>query len=44
MPARGRRKNFAAERADPKVQLFDAVRDYLDGEQQIRPARRDRRL
>src|SRR4029077_21022423 len=22
-------KNFAAERADPKVQLFDAVRDYL---------------
>ncbi|HYM73354.1 MAG TPA: transcription-repair coupling factor [Stellaceae bacterium] len=25
-------KNFAAERADPKVQLFDAVRDYLDAE------------
>ena len=25
-------KSFAAERADPKVQLFDAVRDYLDGE------------
>src|SRR5205085_6183506 len=25
-------RNFAAERADPKVQLFDAVRDYLDGE------------
>ena len=22
-------RNFAAERADPKVQLFDAVRDYL---------------
>jgi transcription-repair coupling factor (superfamily II helicase) len=27
-------KSFAAERADPKVQLFDAVRDYLDGERQ----------
>jgi transcription-repair coupling factor (superfamily II helicase) len=25
-------RNFAAERADPKVQLFDAVRDYLDSE------------
>jgi transcription-repair coupling factor (superfamily II helicase) len=25
-------KNFAAERADPKIQLFEAVRDYLDGE------------
>ncbi|HTZ35995.1 MAG TPA: transcription-repair coupling factor, partial [Stellaceae bacterium] len=25
-------KSFAAERADPKVQLFEAVRDYLDGE------------
>ncbi|HEX3883741.1 MAG TPA: transcription-repair coupling factor, partial [Stellaceae bacterium] len=27
-------KNFAAERADPKIQLFDAVRDYLDGERE----------
>src|SRR6185437_7589053 len=27
-------KNFTAERADPKIQLFDAVRDYLDGERQ----------
>ncbi|MGC2412678.1 MAG: transcription-repair coupling factor [Stellaceae bacterium] len=26
-------RNFVAERADPKVQLFDAVRDYLAGEQ-----------
>jgi transcription-repair coupling factor (superfamily II helicase) len=26
-------RNFAIERADPKVQLFDAVRDYLTGEQ-----------
>jgi transcription-repair coupling factor (superfamily II helicase) len=25
-------KNFAAERADPKIQLFEAVRDYLDAE------------
>ena len=25
-------KSFAAERADPKIQLWDAVRDYLDGE------------
>ncbi|MGH7116550.1 MAG: DEAD/DEAH box helicase, partial [Stellaceae bacterium] len=25
-------RNFAAERADPKVALFEAVRDYLDGE------------
>jgi transcription-repair coupling factor (superfamily II helicase) len=25
-------RNFAAERADRKVQLFDAVRDYLDSE------------
>ena len=25
-------KNFAAERADPNVQLFEAVRDYLDAE------------
>ena len=25
-------KNFAAERADPKIQLFEAVRDYLDTE------------
>ena len=25
-------KSFAAERADPKINLFDAVRDYLDGE------------
>ncbi|HVC53622.1 MAG TPA: transcription-repair coupling factor [Stellaceae bacterium] len=25
-------KGFAAERADPKIQLFDAVRTYLDGE------------
>jgi transcription-repair coupling factor (superfamily II helicase) len=25
-------KNFAAERADPKIQLFEAVRDYLDVE------------
>jgi len=25
-------KNFAVERADPKIQLFEAVRDYLDGE------------
>jgi transcription-repair coupling factor (superfamily II helicase) len=25
-------KNFAAERADPKVQLFEAVRDYLEAE------------
>jgi transcription-repair coupling factor (superfamily II helicase) len=25
-------KSFAAERADPKIQLFEAVRDYLDGE------------
>jgi transcription-repair coupling factor (superfamily II helicase) len=24
--------NFAAERADPRVVLFEAVRDYLDGE------------
>jgi transcription-repair coupling factor (superfamily II helicase) len=31
MDAGGRSvKNFAAERADPKIQLFDAVRDYLD--------------
>jgi transcription-repair coupling factor (superfamily II helicase) len=27
-------KSFAAERADPKVNLFDAVRDYLAAEQQ----------
>ncbi|HTT78105.1 MAG TPA: transcription-repair coupling factor, partial [Stellaceae bacterium] len=27
-------KNFAAERADPKINLFDAVRDYLSTEQQ----------
>jgi transcription-repair coupling factor (superfamily II helicase) len=27
-------KNFAAERADPKVNLFDAVRDWLRGEQE----------
>ncbi|HVB15520.1 MAG TPA: transcription-repair coupling factor [Stellaceae bacterium] len=26
-------KSFAAERADPKVNLFEAVRDYLAGEQ-----------
>jgi transcription-repair coupling factor (superfamily II helicase) len=26
-------KNFIAERADPRVQLFDAVRDYLTAEQ-----------
>ena len=26
-------KNFIAERADPKVQLFDAVRDYLTEQQ-----------
>ncbi len=25
-------KSFAAERADPKIQLFEAVRDYLDSE------------
>src|SRR6185437_4389398 len=25
-------KNFAAERADSKIQLFEAVRDYLDAE------------
>ncbi len=25
-------KNFAAERADPKIQLFEAVRDHLDAE------------
>jgi transcription-repair coupling factor (superfamily II helicase) len=25
-------KSFAAERADPKINLFDAVRDYLDAE------------
>jgi len=25
-------RNFAAERADPKVNLFEAVRDYLDAE------------
>jgi transcription-repair coupling factor (superfamily II helicase) len=25
-------KSFAAERADPKIQLFEAVHDYLDGE------------
>ena len=25
-------KSFAAERADPKIQLYEAVRDYLDGE------------
>jgi transcription-repair coupling factor (superfamily II helicase) len=25
-------KNFAVERADPKIQLFEAVRGYLDGE------------
>jgi transcription-repair coupling factor (superfamily II helicase) len=25
-------RNFAAERADPKIVLFEAVRDYLDGE------------
>jgi transcription-repair coupling factor (superfamily II helicase) len=25
-------RNFAAERANPNVDLFDAVRDYLDGE------------
>ncbi|HML09362.1 MAG TPA: transcription-repair coupling factor [Stellaceae bacterium] len=25
-------RNFAAERADPKINLFEAVRDYLDGE------------
>ncbi|MGE5271591.1 MAG: transcription-repair coupling factor [Thiohalocapsa sp.] len=25
-------RNFAAERADPRVNLFDAVRDYLDAE------------
>jgi transcription-repair coupling factor (superfamily II helicase) len=25
-------KSFAAERADPKIQLFEAVRDYLDAE------------
>ncbi|HTQ33989.1 MAG TPA: transcription-repair coupling factor [Stellaceae bacterium] len=25
-------KSFAAERADPKINLFEAVRDYLDGE------------
>jgi transcription-repair coupling factor (superfamily II helicase) len=25
-------KNFAAERADPKIQLFEAVRDYLTSE------------
>jgi len=25
-------KNFAAERANPNLNLFDAVRDYLDGE------------
>jgi transcription-repair coupling factor (superfamily II helicase) len=25
-------KNFAAERADPKINLFEAVRDYLDAE------------
>src|SRR5579872_5388804 len=25
-------KSFAAERSDPKIQLFDAVRDYLDAE------------
>jgi transcription-repair coupling factor (superfamily II helicase) len=25
-------KNFTIERADPKVNLFEAVRDYLDGE------------
>jgi transcription-repair coupling factor (superfamily II helicase) len=27
-------RNFAAERADPKLQLFDAVRDYLDRERE----------
>ena len=27
-------KNFAAERADPNVNLFEAVRDYLAAEQQ----------
>jgi transcription-repair coupling factor (superfamily II helicase) len=27
-------KNFVAERADPRVQLFEAVRDWLDGERQ----------
>ena len=27
-------KNFAAERADPKIQLFEAVRDYLDAERE----------
>ncbi len=32
--AGGRRaRNFAAERADPRVQLFDAVRDYLTEQQ-----------
>src|SRR5277367_999027 len=25
-------KTFAAERADPKIQLFEAARDYLDAE------------
>ncbi len=25
-------RSFAAERADPKINLFEAVRDYLDGE------------
>jgi transcription-repair coupling factor (superfamily II helicase) len=27
-------RNFAAERADPNIVLFEAVRDYLDGERQ----------
>src|SRR6266436_4348889 len=28
-------KNFVAERADPRVQLFEAVRDYLTAEQKV---------
>ena len=32
MPAPGRRADFAAERADPNVVLFDAVRDHLEAE------------
>jgi transcription-repair coupling factor (superfamily II helicase) len=28
-------KSFAAERADPKINLFEAVRDYLDAERKM---------
>ena len=39
MPAAGRRAISPPERADPKVKLFDAVRDYLEAEQQVRAQR-----